>query len=56
MFRAYDKQTGAVVSEFKLPASQTGIAMTYMVNGRQYIVLAVGDRSVPAELVALAVE
>ena len=56
MFRAYDKQTGAVVSEFKLPASQTGIAMTYLLNGRQYIVLAVGDRGVPAELVALAVE
>jgi quinoprotein glucose dehydrogenase len=56
MFRAYDKQTGAVVSEFKLPASETGIAMTYRMNGRQYIVLAVGDRGVPAELVALVVE
>ena len=55
MFRAYDKRTGDVVGEFKLPASQTGIPMTYMLNERQYIVLAVGDRGVPAELVALAV-
>jgi quinoprotein glucose dehydrogenase len=55
MFRAYDKRTGDVVGEFRLPASQTGIPMTYMLNERQYIVLAVGDRGVPAELVALAV-
>jgi hypothetical protein len=27
--------------------------MTYMVNGKQYIVVAVGDRNEPAELVAL---
>ena len=30
--------------------------MTYLTGGRQFIVLAVGDRGVPAELVALAVE
>jgi hypothetical protein len=35
MFRAYNKQTGAVVFEMKLPAHQTGVPMTYMVNGRQ---------------------
>jgi hypothetical protein len=44
MFRSYNKQTGAVVSEFKLPASDTGVPMTYLLKGRQYIVLAVGDR------------
>ena len=54
MFRAYDKTTGAVVSEFKLPANQTGIPMTYMLNGKQYIVVAVGARSQPGELVALS--
>jgi quinoprotein glucose dehydrogenase len=32
----------------------TGIPMTYMVNGRQFIVVAVGAAGVPAELVALA--
>jgi len=53
MLRAYDKKTGEIVSEFKLPANQTGIPMTYMLNGKQYIVVAVGARSQPAELVAL---
>ena len=56
MFRAYDKLTGEVVSEFELPAHQTGIPMTYMLDGKQYIVMAVGNRDHPAELVALTVE
>lgn len=54
MFRAIDKKTGAVVYEFALPASTTGMPMTYMVDDRQYIVVAVGARGTPAELVALA--
>jgi quinoprotein glucose dehydrogenase len=53
LLRAIDKKTGEVISEFKLPANQTGIPMTYMVNGKQYIVVAVGARNSPAELVAL---
>ncbi len=53
MLRAYDKRTGIVISEFELPANQTGVPMTYMVNGKQYIVVAVGYRGHPAELVAL---
>jgi quinoprotein glucose dehydrogenase len=56
IFRAYDKQTGAIVGELKLPANQTGHPMTYMVNGRQFIVVAVGASGSPAELVALAVQ
>ena len=55
MFRAIDKKTGAIVHEMELPASTTGIPMTYMVDDRQYIVVAIGARGVPAELVALAV-
>jgi quinoprotein glucose dehydrogenase len=55
MFRAIDKKTGAIVFEMALPASTTGIPMTYMVNDRQYIVVAIGARGVPAELIALAV-
>jgi quinoprotein glucose dehydrogenase len=54
MFRAIDKKTGAIVHEMKLPASTTGIPMTYMADGRQFIVVAVGARGVPAELIALA--
>jgi quinoprotein glucose dehydrogenase len=56
MFTAYDKKTGEVISEFKLPANQSGLPMTYMVNGRQYIAVAVGARGAPAELVALTVQ
>ncbi len=54
MFRAFDKKTGEIVSEFKLPANQSGNPMTYMVNGKQYIVVAVGAVDTPAEFVALA--
>ena len=55
MFRAYDKQTGEIISELRLPGNQTGVPMTYMVNNRQYIVVAVGARETqPAELVALS--
>jgi quinoprotein glucose dehydrogenase len=54
MFRAYDKATGQVLAEFKLPAKQTGVPMTYMNNQRQFIVIPVGAPGVPAELVALA--
>src|SRR5205807_5653926 len=53
-FRAIDKKTGAVIHEMQLPGAATGIPMTYMLEGRQFIVVAVGDAGVPAELVALA--
>ena len=53
-FRAHDKATGEVLAEIELPANQTGLPMTYMHEGRQYIVMAVGARRHPAELVALA--
>jgi len=54
MFRAIDKRTGKVIHEMALPAMATGVPMTYMVDGRQIIVVAVGAAGVPAELVALA--
>jgi quinoprotein glucose dehydrogenase len=54
MFRAIDKKTGKVIHEMALPAMATGIPMTYMVDGRQFIVVAVGAMGVPAELIALA--
>ncbi len=56
MFRAYDKQSGDVIAEFELPANQSGLPMTYMVDGTQYIVVAVSARGHPSELVALAVQ
>ncbi|MEO5926274.1 MAG: PQQ-binding-like beta-propeller repeat protein [Bryobacteraceae bacterium] len=54
LFRALDKATGKTLHEMALPANETGIPMTYMVNGKQYIVVAIGNRTFPAELVALA--
>jgi quinoprotein glucose dehydrogenase len=55
MLRAHDKLTGEIIAEFELPANQTGVPMTYMVDGRQYIVVAVGAAGHPGELVALSV-
>ena len=55
VFRAIDKKTGAIIHELMLPASTTGVPMTYMIEDRQYIVVATGARGVPAELVALAI-
>ena len=53
-FRAYDKATGEVVWETELPAGTTGGPMTYLHEGRQYIVVAVGERDQIPEWVALA--
>jgi quinoprotein glucose dehydrogenase len=52
MLRAYDKATGAEVGEVPMPAPQTGSPMTYMLNGRQYLVLAIAGATYSAELVA----
>jgi quinoprotein glucose dehydrogenase len=52
-FRAHDKATGEIIHTFTLPANQSGIPMTYEVEGRQFIVVAVGARGVAGELVAL---
>ena len=54
LLRAIDKKTGKTIYEMALPAMATGIPMTYMVNDRQFIVVAVGAAGVPASLVALA--
>jgi glucose dehydrogenase len=52
--RAYDKQSGAVLSEFQLPAGTTGAIMTYLHGGKQYIVAPIGSTTHAAEFVALA--
>ena len=53
-FRAYDKTSGNVVWEMELPARTSGPPMTYFYEGKQYIVVAVGDRQVPSHYVALS--
>jgi quinoprotein glucose dehydrogenase len=52
MLRAYDKATGKEVGAVPLPAGQTGTPMTYALNGKQYIVLAIAGPGFPAELIA----
>jgi quinoprotein glucose dehydrogenase len=42
LLRAYDKATGRDAGAVYMPAPSTGGPMTYMVNGVQYIVIAVG--------------
>jgi quinoprotein glucose dehydrogenase len=54
MLRAYDKQTGKEVGAIVMPAQQSGTPMTYAVNGRQYIVVAVSGGSYSGEYLAFA--
>jgi quinoprotein glucose dehydrogenase len=54
MFRAFDKKTGKIAWEMELPAGTSGAPMTYMVNGKQFIVVAVSGRQMPGEFIALA--
>jgi quinoprotein glucose dehydrogenase len=54
MLRAYDKRTGADVGAVYLPAPQTGSPMTYMLNGKQYLVVAVSGANYSGELLAFA--
>ena len=56
MFRAHDKKTGEIIHEFRLPANQSGIPMTYLARDRQFVVVAVGAVNTPAEFVALTVD
>jgi quinoprotein glucose dehydrogenase len=52
MLRAYDKATGKEVGAVYIPAPQSGSPMTYMLNGEQYLVLAIGGGNYSGELVA----
>ena len=52
-FRAYDKLTGEVLWKMELDAGTTGAPITYLFEGKQYIVVAIGGKDHPAEWVAL---
>jgi quinoprotein glucose dehydrogenase len=52
MLRAYDKATGKEVGAVFMPAPQTGSPMTYMLNGKQYIIVPIAGGGYPAEFVA----
>jgi len=49
MLRAYDKTTGKEVGAVRMPAQQSGSPMTYMVNGKQYIVIAISGGAYSGE-------
>ncbi|TVP47165.1 MAG: pyrroloquinoline quinone-dependent dehydrogenase [Gemmatimonadales bacterium] len=55
LFHAVDKQTGETLASVSLPATTNTAPMTFMHEGVQYIVAAVGGAGVPGSLVALRV-
>jgi quinoprotein glucose dehydrogenase len=54
MLRAYDKKSGQQVGELWMPAIQSGSPMTYSVDGRQFIVVAVSGGVYSGEYLAFA--
>jgi len=52
MLRAYDKKTGKEVGAVFMPAPQSGSPMTYMHNGKQFIVVAVSGGPYSGEYIA----
>jgi len=55
LLRAYDKATGADIGTVEMPDKQTGSPMTYTINGKQYIVVAVSGVD-GAQLIAFALQ
>jgi quinoprotein glucose dehydrogenase len=54
MLRAYDKGTGKEVGAVWMPAAQSGSPMTYLADGRQYIIVAVSGGNYSGEYLAFA--
>jgi quinoprotein glucose dehydrogenase len=52
MLRAYHKATGEDAGAVYIPAPQTGSPMTYMLDGRQYLIVAVSGAGYSGELLA----
>jgi quinoprotein glucose dehydrogenase len=52
MLRAYDKRTGEEVGAVWMPAEQSGSPMTYLLDGTQYLVVAISGRGYSGEYVA----
>ncbi|PYN85943.1 MAG: pyrroloquinoline quinone-dependent dehydrogenase [Candidatus Rokuibacteriota bacterium] len=52
--QVFDKASGELVAKIELPENATGALMTYLAEGRQYIVVPIGGGAVRAELIALS--
>ena len=55
MLRAYDKATGEDVADLFMPAPQTGSPMTYLLDGKQYLIVSISGAGFPAEIIAYTV-
>jgi len=59
VFRAYDKKTGAIIWETQIPGGeQSGLPMTYMHRGKQYVVFASSGKpatKTAAQIIAYAI-
>jgi quinoprotein glucose dehydrogenase len=51
MLRAYDQASGKEVGSVLMPAPQSGSPMTYMLNGKQYILIAVSGGNYSGEFI-----
>jgi quinoprotein glucose dehydrogenase len=54
MLRAYDKSSGKEVGSVYMPAAQSGSPMSYQVDGKQYIIVAVSGGNYSGEYLAFA--
>jgi quinoprotein glucose dehydrogenase len=52
MLRAFDKATGKEFGAVYMPAQQSGTPMTYLADGKQYLIVAIGGGSYTGELLA----
>jgi quinoprotein glucose dehydrogenase len=52
VIRAFDKKSGEELWEYRLGKAPYGTPMTYMYDGKQYVVVGVGGSGQPAEYVA----
>jgi quinoprotein glucose dehydrogenase len=52
--QVFDKASGELVAKIELPENATGALMTYLVGGKQHIVVPIGGGTLPAELIALS--
>ena len=54
MLRAYDKKTGQQVGTVWMPAPQSGSPMTYAVDGKQYMMVAVSGGNYSGEYISFS--
>jgi quinoprotein glucose dehydrogenase len=54
MLRAYDKKTGRQVGAVWMPAPQSGSPMTYSVDGKQYVIVAVSGGNYSGDYLAFS--